>query len=83
MQKSIEVTALTPNVFQPNNKTLSVALSDADNATISDASATVMILEPEPPQLSYVADSVAVAEGETTSLTVHLSRPSSEVVTVG
>ena len=81
-EKIIPLTTLVPEAFQPGEKTLSVALSDADNATISDASATVTILEPEPPQLSYVADSVAVAEGETTSLTVHLSRPSSEVVTV-
>ena len=80
-QKSIEVTALTPNVFQPNNKTLSVALSDADNATISDASATVMILEPEPPQLSFVADSASVAEGDAVSFKVSLSRPLLEDVT--
>ena len=82
-QQTIAVTANKPEAFQSNDKTFSVELSNADNATISDTNntATVTISEPDLPQLSFDADKTKVKEGESVTFTVSLSRPSEEKVT--
>ena len=81
-QETIVVTANKPEAFQSNNKTFFVELLRAEHATVSDTDnmATVTILEPKPPQLSFVEDSASVAEGDTVSFKVSLSRPSSDDV---
>ena len=80
-EESITVKALTPDAFQRNDKTFSVTLSSAENATISVDTATVTISEPDLPQLSFDADKTKVKEGESVTFTVSLSRPSEEKVT--
>jgi uncharacterized cupredoxin-like copper-binding protein len=82
-EESITVKALTPDAFQRNDKTFSVTLSSAKNATISvdTATATVTISEPDLPQLSFDGDKTKVKEGESVTFTVSLSRPSVEDVT--
>ncbi|MDA9014087.1 hypothetical protein N9I73_00685, partial [Porticoccaceae bacterium] len=82
--KSIEVTALIPSVYQPNDKLFSIELSNAENATISDTNNTaiVTISEPDLPKLYFLANSVSVTQGETVNLQVGLSRPSEERVSL-
>ena len=81
-EESITVKALTPDAFQRNDKTFSVTLSSAENATISVDTATVTISEPDLPQLSFDADKTKVKEGESATFKVRLNRASSEAVTV-
>ena len=83
-EQIIQVTTQAPEAFHPNDKTFSVELSNADNATISDTNntATVTISEPDLPQLSFLASSVPVDAGAIATLKVKLSRRSLQEVTV-
>ena len=78
--KTVSVT-VTDDTADEANETITFTLSDASNATISDASATVTITDNDDAPMLSVGD-VSVAESSNATVTVSLSAASGRTVTV-
>jgi len=82
-EQSQDITLTTlQDTESDGDETLSVILSNADNATLSDASGIVTIIDDEAPIPLINIDSVSTVEGELATLTVSLSVVSAAAVSV-